>query len=1069
MSKHFSSRRAPARRLALPLGTQSRENVIIPQKRRLAGCIWPAVLFVWIALEALAPASTGLARASGTLRVRRRDVRGQSVTTVSNGLYRAELRPEAGAVVSSLLFGTGENPEMTAWAANAVPGLLEEAHTADLPFRLVEEQLGIEEVRLAFEGGRGDLLVRKSFRFYRVLPWFKVVLEFENRSQLPLGGAEGPRISALVLPAGGRADAPQYYCLERGLGPEAISSATVLQELGPLAADGEPLAWLAVTDPVSRRGVAFVFLDDAALEPRAERNREGAVVVSWRYRSWPGRSRLRTEMLVVPLEGFAAVSGLSPAFVGDTTVPPPQNGTLTASLKFMPLAAELRDVSVVTRAYGSDGVELEPCDTLLFERITPPAAAVGELLLPRQPRAAWLQHEVYAGGERIGQFLVPLAPGTRPPVHLKAALPRAEVTPLQDVGPAPPGADEQRRGFVFWQFQGDASRLPVEPLNLTLAAGEKETLFFGLTALRPLAGFKASVAASADEGARDLLPLHPAATYLWSVEEGPNGQARLVPMVERELAAQATVWIALTVDAGALDPGRYLAHLFLQGEDEPLEVPLVVSVSRRKLGAREGFALWMVDAGAGEDPMGAASVSRLAGYGVVSLSVPAGADMRRGDLLTLMGHARAEKMAMCGCHSPGAVWSPLERLAMAQPNLAGDAQKAGPHAAAATPPMPAEPLPTWLLWFGADDPQEAARLERMGLAPAIVVPGLAGLELDPRLKGVAARHWLVEDGCAAGEVPRLLQSGRILPDQCVWLYLDLRGMDWRRAAVALRSAFWAAAWQGLAGAAVRCERPAEQVDRQSVLWHILRDAREEAAAAALARQAGQVLSSAAFEEAEPDVRRTAALRRLEALMGEDDACMVAIEPQERAFRSVPRAAPGKNRPESPLTAFAAAKQHALGVIEDIEMLLPPPQQYENLYWRGMPLLDRQGLLWLIVAGGSDASHRAVTELQREIRTRTGRRVAIESGFPETEGLAPEDLPRLIWVMGADEDPEALPQELRRAAALCGGDGALAGVPWVVRMSAGPTVALVGGRTAAAALARSFMSEPSLYQRAAGVR
>ncbi len=881
----------------------------MPRRKQLRRLVLLAAVCFGTALGSLGTAAPDAAEGAGPLRVWERKIGDETAMVVGNDFYEVVIRPALGASITSLRFGNEEKAEATEWRRSAPGGLLQEVHSADLPFKLVHREVGPGEASLEFACTCGPLVVRKRFLFSRSLPFFRAKLTFENHSRFPLGGADAPALSSIVLPAEGKQTGREYYCLGRGGGSRAITSATLLRELNPLRRAEGPMSWVAVTDPVTKRGIGFVFLDAGPRRFWAERNCEGAVLTRWRYRPVPAASALESELLVVPLEGFAAVSSLTPQFAADTTTSRAADGALSINLRIMPLGEDLADLSIVTRAYGADGAELEPCDTLHYGRIAARRPVVGKLTVRQsEARPAWFLHELYGRGQLVGRFLAPLSAGTSAPMELADDLPSPHVArlaqpeALEPEAGIPPDDEARERGFVFWQFEGGRPRLLGGPVHVALCAGERETLFFAVRALAPVGRLRVSIAA-AQEPEKGLRVLHPAAAYLWSVEQDGEGRAYLVPFAERGVAQDETVWMALTLDASHLKPGVYSARLYLEGDAAGMEAPIRVHVSARRLAPHEGFALWFVDAGgAGPEPAGTA-ISKLIGYTVSALTLRTDGDTQWRSARRAPHAPGSASLDMLGFHSPASGAEGAERMARAMGGR-----------------MATLPAPGWLLWSGVDDLRAVEPVRAMGFTPAVVFPRLRGLEADTRWLGSPPEHWLVEGGCAPGAVAALLKAGRIRPEHSVWLFLDVRGMHWRKAALELRSAFWAAAWQELAGAAVLCPRPTGQVDRQSVLWHILRDAREEAALGAAALRKGRPVLDLPTGQAGAVLKRAWLGTEMESLIGSEADCLLQVEKRRVAFRNVLRAVPGGMFAEAPLAGFQAAKSRAIGILEEAEKL-----------------------------------------------------------------------------------------------------------------------------------------------------
>jgi len=989
----------------------------------------------------LLAASPGAAAEAKGLSVAERNVQGETVFVVRNPFYEVTIRPQAGASVSSLKFGLPERTTLTRWTPNVFSGLLQEVRTADSSFRLVRNEKQEGRAVLEFET-RCDLFVlRKAFEFSRDLPTFKVTLTCENHLDYSLAGVETPAFSSLVLPAGGKPTGREYYCLSRGKGARAVTAATVLREFSPLRPDDGALHWLAVTDPVSRRGLGFAFLDAAAVSPSAVRNGEGMVTVRWRFPRVPSGSSLRTEVLVVPLQGFAAVSELGRDFAADAVSGRNPEGRQTVSLRLTPLKGALANVSVITRAYGRDGGEAGVWDSLHYETIDSSETVTGGLTAPEgAPEAAWLQHEIYSQGKRVGRFLVQLQADVPLPAGGARKLPAPTARPLVQPGEGkgPPVDDEtRRRGFVAWRFEGDTVTRPFGPMQVSLLRGERDTVMFGVQAIARVERLRAGFAAGGEHVPEGLKPLPPAAGYVWCIEQAAKGGARLVPFAERALNEGDALWLAVTLDASQLEPGAYHARLVLQSNGEPVELPVAVRVADRRLAPRDGFALWFVDAETC-DSKGVQTLSRLRAHTVSAVTMPAEPRATDESLAAALRSVEAARLDMLSFHACGAGVDAAERMA-----------RAGMPCSAVLP----SPVPGWLSVVESDNADDRSQLQRLGFETAAVFPGIASPETDARWREGLPRYWLVEGGCAPERVHTLLRLARMRFDDSVWLYLDVRGMDWRRAAMETRRAFWAAAWQGMAGAAVRCERPSEEVDSQSLLWHILRDAREEAALVGLASGSARRPSKHAGE--------------FGAVISQGEDSDILVRPERRAFRTVSRAGPRGKADGAPLAAFRGGKAKLLALLDKMEAGKPTPPSLNNLWWGRSSLTKAERGGWAIFAAGGEEAKARAARFRAAIKKRTQRDVPLLTELLQQEGegakveAAP---PGLIWIVTDAAPPDDLPENVRKAAAAAGEKGLR-----LLRLGEATSAVVLGPGVDIEALVKSFRTERFLYRHAKSVR
>lgn len=951
---------------------------------------------------------------------------GRGALVVRSASCEATILPRSGAAIGGLRFGRNDMTDLTAWTAGTWSGCLQEMHTADIEFRLTQKQQGPDRVVLEMEGGRGDLHVRKRFEFGGKDPCVRVRMVFENRGAYPLAGASAPAVCALALPAGGTPNGREYYCLDRGRGPEALTPASILSQLSPTTGVGDRLRWIAVTDPAGMKGLGFVMLDNAAREVWAQRDTDGRTMMCWRYQAVPPAAALCTELLIVPLEDLAAVSGLNESFAADATPVRRSDGGLELLVRMMSLSGDMNEVSIVTRSYGAGGEELPPLDALVFERLASRQVLDRRLRIPTGGKApAWLLYEVYAGGRNKGGFLVRLTPSASEAPKLRLRLPPAGIAQLPSAaapGPPEPDETEEARGFLLWQHLGPTATRMAEGLNAALMQDERETLFFGVEALRNIGRLRVAVGGAGQPGGPQRV-LHPAAAFLWEVQ--PDSAAgRMVPWQDRKVADGVTVWIALTLDSGPLEPGSYAARLFVDADGQTLLTPIDVLVHGRRIAPREGFALWYVDT----DPtaMTPVQMAGLRSHTVCALSAPAagGVNWAPG----LIRKANEAGMDMVGFLAPGEGIGPAERSGISPDQLCEPMMAAGP---------------CWTTWPGSDEPRQAERSRAIGFMPAVMVRRPD--ELSRANRAVGQRHVLVVEGCPRGLAPKLVEAGRLGKSDSLWLYLDLRAVDWRKAALSVRSAAWAAAWQGLAGLAVRCDRPLNAGDRQLALWHVLRDTREEAALLATAIRRGADAALARLEADALEVRRTTALYSLRTVVGTEKDALLQVRERSVAFGRVPRAKPGGTDVSAPLSSYAAARSRAVAVWDQLDALPGMPRTWANIYWRGIPLLERGAQCWVIVARGEQEIEQSASALQAFIRERTNQQVTISYSSPALVTVDGGIRPTVIWQMAASRTALA-----------------------AVRLDTGTWVVTLPAKDLAAMTA-NFHPEPCLWNRASGVR
>jgi hypothetical protein len=939
--------------------------------------------------------------------------------------YRAVISPRRGGRIVSYLF---DGVEMTGLDERGRGGLIEGVHSADRAFDVVAQKVTTEGASLILQADVGPLRIVKRYDFPADRPWFSVGLAFHNRSPFRLAGGSAPALTNTIAGSGSPG---RLYCLDAGRGAECLSPERLLARLP--AGGGEALRWIAACEPAERRVLGFALRHGGARLLPAERA-AGGTRFGWSYPDIPAGQTMRTELLVAPLTGLAALGELNRHFAADSVVSP-EAFPLAVDLQVLPLAEAVRQVSVVTRAYGAEGAELAPCDAVLFDRLEPLRLhAARTRWSGREGRPDWVVHEVYGEGRLMGRFAVPLAGDASPP----PAAPEPPAAP--DLGPTPgytlppPGGlirpAEAEQAFLLWRFDGQPARREAEAIELHLAAGQRRTAFLGLRALRPLRDLRLTVAATgADEAGRRPIP--PAAIYLWHVRDAADGAAELTPLGELDLEAGQVAWLALTAEAAQLRAGHYGALLVADADEQVRRVPVALRVLDVEAAAGRGFGLWYL----AEQPAALDDVawSKLHGYGVSAPTVP----------VETLGR-------------PPAASGSAESLGRLQPDLlsfappGGASPPSGPFGGRLLLPWS---QPVWLLHSGAASPASLAAATEAGYAPALLCDGLdtvpEGLQTGP----TGPAFYLVRDGCEQGAAAAMIQTGRMTGSESVWLYLDLRGADWRRAAVEVRSACWAAAWQRLAGLAVHCDAPRRAVDRQLALWHILRDTRAEVA---LWRQA---VAAVAMQPDTPQdrPRKLRQLATLENIVGTTAHCELRAEAERRPFRRVFRiASPEGGEPR--LGQFEAARREVLSVLASA----PAAQTVErHLHWQGRPLTDGEGgVLCAIVAGEGEEAWQAALAFQRALQALLGKTVPLARAFPEPAA----DGPDLIWVVGRGSERQDWPEAVGQAVAR--GEGAPLAM---AELPDGRLVAVLDRETDLQALMRTFGTGPQVFPPARQVR
>ncbi len=928
--------------------------------------------------------------------------------------YEVSIWPERGGKIASLSFG---GAEATAVDEDGRGGLLEEVHSADLPYALVERRSTPEAVAVTLVGDAGDLRVVRRYSFPADRPWFLLELTFENRSPYRLAGASAPALRSLVVPRRPEDAARQLYCLERGRGAEALPPARFLEQVG----SGEPghVRWMAAADPAARRVVGLAPLQGHCRPLAPRRAAGGGMSVGWAYGPIPPGHKLTASVLVVAIEGLPAVSEINRHFVADS-LPSGATAPLTARIELMALEESLREVSLITRAYGPQGEELGPCDPVLFGALAPLQVQAGRTLWSGGGEPALLLHELYSAGRMLGRFAVPVGQPPDGPVAALELPPAAPREPVPGYAPPAPGSAiaptpaGREKGFLLWQEDGAPAEDELRRLDLVLARDEARTAFLGLRALRPIRRLRFAIGAGSQEAEGQTMP--PAALYLWQVGRPPDEPGLMRPLTDLSLEEGEVAYLALTADARHLSPGRYAALLVADADGAVSHVPLSADVLRAGPAPAEDFALWHLPEAAGLDLSGPQG-EKLQRYGVSAVDLPASLLHAPAAARDAGAEAAARRLTFLSLSGGGAMPPP-----------------------AAFPGRPILPLPdpVYLLRAGATTPEVVALARSLGYVPALRCDALSEAGDAPWL--------LVEDGVEPGLAPRMVREGALTGAETVWLHLDLREADWRRAAIEVRSAFWAAAYQGLAGAAVLCPTPPREADRQMALWHVLRDARSDVAIWRAARR---------MPASEADAAGLRRLAAVETLVGPDPNCLLTLQPLRRTSRRLYRVAPADGERRLRLGQFETARRRLLAMAPEAP---PAPQPAGQLYWRGVPLLEDGRLQWAIVAADGEAAWKQAMALQKAIRAEAGVDVPVRRAFP-----AGGELPALVWLIGGEADlagwPDAVRDAVRRQV----------GAPLVVVELDGTCVAALRGEFDQGALARTLRRRARLYPPARRMR
>jgi hypothetical protein len=360
--------------------------------------------------------------------------------------------------------------------------------------------------------------------------------------------------------------------------------------------------------------------------------------------------------------------------------------------------------------------------------------------------------------------------------------------------------------------------------------------------------------------------------------------------------------------------------------------------------------------------------------------------------------------------SPGEAESLREEVAGSGFRLLTLSRGGGTVAPAAPAPgrlLLPHPDALWLIRAGATPPAVLGSVRRTGYTPALLAERLTALAGTVVAEGKPP-FLLATDGCEPERVERMVAAGELPGEATVWCHLDLRDADWRRAAVEVRSALWAAGWQGLAGVAVHCPSPAQEVDRQLVIWHILRDARRDADLWRSMRRAARHLRDSRASSDEPLPAGTLLLlEKLEGIVGPAEHCTLRLRPRRTAFRELYRVSPPSNAGWPDLRQFAAARRQVLEAAA--EMGTPPSRPRGSvLYWQDIPLIRDGHVDWVICAPEGEGPWKAGQKLQETLRNLSGCIVPLERSLPD---LHDRRAPGLVWLIAETDPLDYLPREI----------------------------------------------------------
>jgi hypothetical protein len=246
--------------------------------------------------------------------------------------------------------------------------------------------------------------------------------------------------------------------------------------------------------------------------------------------------------------------------------------------------------------------------------------------------------------------------------------------------------------------------------------------------------------------------------------------------------------------------------------------------------------------------------------------------------------------------------------------------------------------------------------------------------------------------------------------------------------------------------------------RELALSHVLRDAREEAAACAIALQRGERIPPEEDADESALVRRARLLANLQNFIGEDPDAHVAIQSRTMAFRRVPRARPQEDPTLAEVAAFRDARDMAMDMLEEINGISPLPATTPNLFWRGIPLVSEDTMRWAVWSPSSQNAIERAERLRQVVKRRSGWELALVNDYPSPRQLS------LLWVLVGESDLKELPDPARLAARDTRPDQVR-----TVPLDDGTIVVLVGREVTADVLGRSLLGRPTFYRPAMGVR
>ncbi|MFP4176290.1 MAG: hypothetical protein ACLFT2_03615 [Candidatus Brocadiia bacterium] len=815
-----------------------------PSNMKIFGCVFVFCLIVSL-VSAHAEGDEGL-----TVEAREADA-GTGPLEVTGRHYRVVIRPDAGGRITLLEVRDGAQGDITRWDEKTYGGMLGEFQTAGADYEVVERDEGEDRTVIVLRGEAGALTVVKRFEFLHESPAIQVDVRFENHSSHGQMGHEAPALQMLVHPESNDSRLGRYYCV----GDEASARITVAQrairELHPEVNGVEHPRWLAVSDSSSRRGAGVLFTDDGPARAGVVKTPEDNLMLRWSYSPLAPHESVETRLLLIPFGRFSALSEVNDRFLADTMVEYDGEDAYEGRFRIMPVEKDLEEVSVVPRLYRRDGTEEQPGEPLVFDRVVAGEVADGEITIEDVPReAGWILYEVYSEGTLAGKFLLRISSDARmPDVDMPS---RSEVRRdlLEDDRPGAYEPAERTEEFVLLRPHREGEDSVAEPLSLRLVSGEKETVFLDVRAIEDIESLEMNMGSGEGGQEKEGTPLPASAGYARAVRE-EDDLAVLDSASETQIDEGEAAGFALTVDTSGLEPGRYSAGIYLEGDNDSLMVPLEVEISPVEVGDLGPFEVWCRP-----DRLSAQLLRR---------GQEAGAS---GFVTGLSGAGKVVELQEAAGGRP---------LALGQPGRGGlpELEGQGQDDAGRSDLY-------WVFYDTADTP-DAPTLPGSAFAPVLWADWASSFgkesvwaELDADF-GFATH--LPED--SPEERGGLGEMGISMED-ILWR-VDLRDLGWREAEAALRRAFWAATWAGMRGVLIHCDVQPDLADEELVLWHMIRDAREEVSVFNATKRDVERLESSADNDTAQAVLRVRVMNELDRILGRAEECAVSVSGRPMGF------------------------------------------------------------------------------------------------------------------------------------------------------------------------------------------